>query len=97
MGTSPTTGTPYMAVEGGSTEMATFDTPQTSLSIYWGSIDGTPGGNLNTFSITVDGYTLTGAIGGDEYGGKSVPVPATNSILRATSWLQSPVLLHLPK
>jgi hypothetical protein len=61
MGTSQTTGTTYMAVEGGSTEMATWDTAQTSLSIYWGSIDGSPGGNLNTLSITVDGYTLTGA------------------------------------
>jgi hypothetical protein len=33
MGTSTTTGTTYMAVEGGGTEMATFATPQTSLSI----------------------------------------------------------------
>jgi hypothetical protein len=58
--------TTYMAVEGGGTELATFATPQTSLSIYWGSIDGlVPGSaansNLNTLSITIDGYTLTGA------------------------------------
>ena len=54
---------PYMAVEGGGTELVTFATAQTSLSIYWGSIDGDLGGNnnLNTFAITVDGYTLTGA------------------------------------
>jgi hypothetical protein len=61
MGTSTTTGTPYMAVEGGGTEMATLSHPLTSLDIYWGSIDGTVGGNLNSFSITVDNYTLTGA------------------------------------
>ena len=60
MGTSQTTGTTYMAVEGGGTEMATWDTAQTSLSIYWGSIDGTPQ-NMNSFAVTVDGYTLTGA------------------------------------
>jgi PEP-CTERM motif len=65
MGTSTTTGTTYMAVEGGGTEMATWAKPQTSLSIYWGSIDGdvagTPsGGNTNDLSITVDGFTLTG-------------------------------------
>jgi PEP-CTERM motif-containing protein len=60
MGTSTTTGTTYMAVEGGGTEMATFATPQTSLSIYWGSIDGNAG-NTNSFAVSVDGYTLTGA------------------------------------
>ena len=49
MGASTTTGTTYMAVEGGGTEMATFATPQTSLSLYWGSIDGN-GGNLNSIS-----------------------------------------------
>jgi hypothetical protein len=59
MGTSQTTGTTYMAVEGGGTEMATWDTAQTSLSIYWGSIDGTPQ-NTNSFAVTIDGYTLTG-------------------------------------
>ena len=39
--------------------------PRTSISIYWGSIDasepGTPSaGNINSFAITLDGYTLTG-------------------------------------
>jgi hypothetical protein len=54
---------PYMSVEGGSTEQVVFGTPRTSISIYWGSIDGNQGGNnnLNTFAITVDNYTLTGA------------------------------------
>jgi hypothetical protein len=60
MGTDPSTGTTYMAVEGGGTEMVTFATPQTSLQIYWGSIDGTPS-NTNSFAVTVDNYTLTGA------------------------------------
>src|SRR5271156_2204899 len=62
MGTGPN-GTTYMSVEGGGTELATFAMPQTSLSIYWGSIDGDAGGNnnLNSLAITVDGYTLTGA------------------------------------
>jgi PEP-CTERM motif len=61
MGTGPN-GTTYMSVEGGGTELATWTTPQTSLSIYWGSIDGDAGGNnnLNSLAITVDGYTLTG-------------------------------------
>jgi hypothetical protein len=48
--------TTYMSVFGGTTETATFATPQTSISIYWGSID--PG---NSFAVTIDGYTLTGA------------------------------------
>ena len=48
--------TTYMAVFGGATETASFATPQTSLSIYWGSID--PG---NGFAVTINGYTLTGA------------------------------------
>jgi hypothetical protein len=56
---------PYMAVEGGGEEQVVFGTARTSISIYWGSIDadeaGTPsGGNINSFAITVDGYTLTG-------------------------------------
>jgi PEP-CTERM motif len=49
-------GTTYLAVFGGGTEQASFATPQTSLSIYWGSID--PG---NGFAVTINGYTLTGA------------------------------------
>ena len=60
MGTNQTTGTTYMAVEGGGMEMATFATAQTSISIYWGSIDGTPQ-NMNSFAVSIDGYTLTGA------------------------------------
>jgi hypothetical protein len=54
---------PYMAVAGGGTEQVVFGTARTSISIYWGSIDGNQGGNnnLNTFAITVDGFTLTGA------------------------------------
>jgi hypothetical protein len=57
---------PYMAVEGGGKEEVTFGSEQTSIKIYWGSIDanhvGTPSqGNLNTFAVTIDGYTLTGA------------------------------------
>src|ERR1700722_12738380 len=54
---------PYMSVEGGGTEQVVFGTSRTSISIYWGSIDGNQGGNnnLNTFAITVDNYTLTGA------------------------------------
>jgi hypothetical protein len=48
--------TTYMSVFGGGTEQVVFGTSHTSLSIYWGSID--PG---NDFSITLDGYTLTGA------------------------------------
>jgi hypothetical protein len=59
MGTGPD-GTTYMSVEGGGTELATWATPQTSLSIYWGSIDGNSS-NLNSLAITLDGYTLTGA------------------------------------
>jgi hypothetical protein len=62
MGTSQITGTTYMAVEGGGTETVTFATPRTSIAIYWGSIDdGTDGGNINSFAITIDSYTLTGA------------------------------------
>ena len=54
---------PYMSVEGGGTEQVVFGTARTSLSIYWGSIDGNQGGNnnLNTLAITIDGFTLTGA------------------------------------
>jgi hypothetical protein len=58
MGTSTVTGTTYMSVHGGGTEIATFATPQTSFSFYWGSIDG---GGTNSFSVTIDGYTLTGS------------------------------------
>jgi hypothetical protein len=79
MGTSTTTGTTYFAVEGGSTELATWATPQTSLSIYWGSIDGLTNGNLNlnSIAITLDGFTLTGqdlvALGASGNGDQTSP------------------------
>jgi hypothetical protein len=62
MGNDPATGTTYFGVEGGGSELATWATPQTSLSIYWGSIDGDAGGDINNnaIAITVDGFTLTG-------------------------------------
>ncbi len=61
MGTDPATGTTYFGVEGGSAELATWATPQTSLSIYWGSIDGDVDETINnSLAITVDGFTLTG-------------------------------------
>jgi hypothetical protein len=71
MGTSTTTGTTYMAVQAGGSETATFSTPQTSLRLYWGSIDGdecgsgsSSCGNLNSITIAMmngTSYTLTGA------------------------------------
>jgi PEP-CTERM motif len=64
MGTSMTKGTTYMAVEGGGSETASFATPQDSLTIYWGSIDGDvcgqSCGNINTLDIDLGGYILTG-------------------------------------
>ena len=67
MGTSTSTGTTYMAVQSGGSETATWSKPQTSLSIYWGSIDaGICGGgsqscgNVNSISISMDNFTLTG-------------------------------------
>jgi hypothetical protein len=54
--------TTYMSVQKGGTEQATWTTPQTRLSIYWGSIDAmNVDGILNQVSITIDGYTLTGS------------------------------------
>ncbi|MBV8794440.1 MAG: PEP-CTERM sorting domain-containing protein [Hyphomicrobiales bacterium] len=54
--------TTYMSVQKGGTEQATWATPQTRLSIYWGSIDAmNVDGILNQVSITIDGYTLTGS------------------------------------
>ena len=54
--------TTYMSVQNGGTEQATWATAQTSLSIYWGSIDAVGvDGILNQVSITIDGYTLTGS------------------------------------
>jgi PEP-CTERM motif len=52
---------PYMSVEGGSTEQVVFGTPRTSLSLYWGSIDGNQGGNNNLNTLTLGSFTLTGA------------------------------------
>jgi hypothetical protein len=93
MGTSTTTGTTYMAVEGGGTEMATWATAQTSLSIYWGSIDAnvcgggsSSCGNINDLSITVDGFTLTGtdlmAMGAAGTGSQTLP--SDNELVRIT-------------
>jgi PEP-CTERM motif len=62
MGTDTTTGTTYLSVQNGGTERATWDTPQTSLSIYWGSIDALEiDGIFNQVFLTVSGYTLTGS------------------------------------
>jgi hypothetical protein len=78
MGASTTTGTTYMAVEGGGTETATFATPQTRLSLYWGSIDGNAG-NVNSISISMGAYTLTGTqlatmFGADDNGNQGSPL-----------------------
>jgi PEP-CTERM motif len=83
MGTGPD-GTTYMSVEGGGVEMATWAKPQTSLSIYWGSIDGNS--NLNTLAITIDGYTLTGAdlISLGALGAGDQGAPADNQWVRIT-------------
>jgi hypothetical protein len=86
MGTSPITGTTYMAVEGGGTEMATFATPQTSLSFYWGSIDGN-GGNLNSLSISMGALHVDRhAAGGDVRSGpKRQPAsPLGNQLVSIT-------------
>jgi hypothetical protein len=86
MGNSQTTGTTYMAVEGGGSETVTFATPQTSIAIYWGSIDGTVGGNLNSFAITMDGYTLTGAdlVAMGAVGGGNQTNTLANQLVRIT-------------
>jgi hypothetical protein len=52
---------PYMSVEGGSTEQVVFGSARTSISIYWGSIDGDQGGNNNLNTLTLGSFTLTGA------------------------------------
>jgi PEP-CTERM motif len=94
MGTSTSTGTTYMSVRGGGTEMATWATPQTSLSIYWGSIDAdicgggsSSCGNLNSVAVTVDGYTLTGSNLMSMYGALglgSQGSPKDNQLVRIT-------------
>jgi hypothetical protein len=85
MGTSTTTGTTYMAVEGGGTETATWATSQTSLSIYWGSIDGSAS-NMNSFAVSVDGYTLTGAdlVALGAWGNGSQTDPRANQLVTIT-------------
>jgi hypothetical protein len=50
-----------MSVEGGSTEQVVFGSARTSISIYWGSIDGDQGGNNNLNTLTLGSFTLTGA------------------------------------
>jgi hypothetical protein len=57
-----------MGVQANSSEIATWKTPQTSLVLYWGSIDGdvcavgsSSCGNLNQVSIQVGTEILTGA------------------------------------
>jgi hypothetical protein len=52
---------PYMSVEGGGTEQVVFGTARTSISIYWGSIDGNQNGNNNLNTLTLGSFTLTGA------------------------------------
>ena len=59
MGTSQTTGTTYMSVEGGGTEMATFSTPQTSLASIGARSMANPS-NMNSFAISMGAFTLTG-------------------------------------
>jgi hypothetical protein len=53
--------TTYMTVFSGGTETATWTTPQTSLSLYWGSMDGNAS-NTNSIMITAGSFTLTPAI-----------------------------------
>jgi hypothetical protein len=70
--------TTYMSVFGGGTEKASFATPQTSISIYWGSID--PG---NTF-VTINGFTLSGAMlasMGDATADGSHTSPTSNELI----------------
>lgn len=52
---------PYMSVEGRGTEQVVFGTSRTSISLYWGSIDGNQGGNDNLNTLTLGSFTLTGA------------------------------------
>jgi hypothetical protein len=86
MGNSQTTGTTYMAVEGGGSETVTFATPQTSIAVYWGSIDGNVSGNLNSFAVTLDGFSLTGAdlVAMGAVGGGNQTNPLANQLVRIT-------------
>jgi len=83
-------GTTYMAVQSGGSETATWSKPQTSLSIYWGSIDANncgagsaSCGNTNEISIS-DGFTLTGAqlVKLGALGKGSQTSPADNELVR---------------
>ena len=69
--------TTYMTVFGGGTEQVSFATPQTSIVIYWGSID--PG---NT--VTINGQTVTGAdlvaLGATDDGSQTEP--SSNALVR---------------
>ena len=79
--------TTYMSVQKGGTEQATWATPQTRLSIYWGSIDAmNVDGILNEVSITIDGYTLTGSdlVGLGAIGNGSQSGPANNEWVTIT-------------
>jgi hypothetical protein len=93
MGTGPT-GTTYMGVQAHSSETATWATPQTSLTLYWGSIDGDlagfpSSGNTNSVSIQLGTTVLTGAeligmgtpsvLGEGEQG-----LPADNQLVKIT-------------
>ena len=67
-----------MAVEGGGTEQVSFATPQTRLSLYWGSIDGNAG-NVKSISISMGAYTMTGTqlatmFGADDNGNQGSPL-----------------------
>jgi hypothetical protein len=90
MGTSTTTRTTYMAVEGGGTEQVSFATPQTSLALCWGSIDATAS-NLNSFAVGVDGFTLTGAdlVALGASGDGSQTDPAANQLVKITGLVRS--------
>ena len=74
--------TTYMTVFGGGMETAKFATPQTSISIYWGSID-----SYNSFGVTINGYTLTGADLASMYGATddgSHSLPSSNQLVTIT-------------
>jgi hypothetical protein len=49
-----------LVAQPGGTITVTYETPQTTIDLLWGSIDAS-GVVDNTLSITVDGFTLTGA------------------------------------
>jgi hypothetical protein len=67
-------------------ELNASATPQTSLAIYWGSIDGNPS-NINSISISMGAFTLTGTelatMFGADGGGNQVD-PAGNQLISIT-------------